>query len=137
MNLDYLNSLPEEKNKFKVPLEDGEKVVFTAKNVTFGTEKQRLIGFETKVTVTNRRIFADNGKGVWTIDIADDIISCKKVEEGKGLMKSVYWAVDMNKSVVCGDPSDPVTLTGYVFVFKKKDDIRFKEIADNVFGGTQ
>lgn len=38
MKLDYLNSLPEEKNKFKVPLEDGEKVVFTAKNVIFGMD---------------------------------------------------------------------------------------------------
>lgn len=133
MNLDYLNSLPEEKNKFKVPLEDGEKVVFTAKNVIFGTEKQRALGWETKITMTNKRIIADNGKGIWTIDIADDIVSCKKVEEGKGLNKCRYIAIDMNKQVTCGDERETITLTGYVFTFKKKDEARFLEIADKVF----
>ncbi len=135
MNLEYLNSLPEEKNKFKVPLEAGEKIVFTAKNVIFGTETQRLLGFETKVTMTNRHIFADNGKGVWTIDIADDIVSCRVFDEGKGLNKSHGVALDMNKQVVCGDPRDPITLTGYVFGFKKKVEAQFMEIMNSVLGG--
>lgn len=133
MNIDYLNTLPDEKNRFKVPLENGERVVFTAKNVIFGTETQRALGWDAKVTMTNKRIIADNGKGVWTIDIAEDIVSCKKVIEGKGLNKCVYFAVDLNKEVTCGDSRETITLTGYVFTFKKKDDIRFKEIVDNVF----
>lgn len=74
MNLNYLNSLPEEKNKFKAVLENGEKVIFTSKNVIFGTEKKRCLGWETKVTMTNKRIIADNGKGIWTIDIAKGAI---------------------------------------------------------------
>lgn len=130
MNIENLNSLPEEKNKFKVPLEDGEKVVFTAKNVIFGTEKQRALGWDAKITVTNRRIIADNGKGVWTIDIAEDIVSCKKVEEGKGLNKCRYIAVDMNKQVTCGDERETITLTGYVFKFKKKDEERVMELLE-------
>ena len=134
MNLDYLNSLPEEKNKFKVQLEDGEKVVFISKNVIFGTETQRALGYETKVTMTNRRIIADNGKGIWTINIAADIVSCRVFDEGRGLNHSHGVAIDLNKQVVCGDPSDPITLTGYVFGFKKKDEARFMEIANNVFG---
>ncbi len=133
MNSDYLNSLPEEKNRFKVQLLDGERVVFTAKNVIFGTEKQRLLGFDTKVTMTNKRIIADNGKGVWTTDIAEDIVSCRVFDEGKGLNKSHGVAIDLNKSVVCGDKHETITLTGYVFCFKKKDEARFMEIADKVF----
>lgn len=132
MNFEYLNSLPEEKNKFKVQLGEGEKVVFISKGVIFGTETQRLIGFDTKVTVTNKRIFADNGKGVWTIDIADDIVSCRVFDNGKGLNHSHGVAIDLNKQVVCGDPKDPVTLTGYVFGFKKKDEPRFMEIMNKV-----
>ena len=133
MNAEYMDSLPEEKNKFKVPLEDGERVVFIAKNVIFGTETQRALGYETKVTMTNRRIIADNGKGVWTIDIAEDIVSCRVFEEGRGLNKSHGVAIDLNKQVVCGDPRDPITLTGYVFGFRKKDEARFMEIAEKGF----
>ena len=133
MNPDYLNSLPEEKNKFKAQLLDGEKVVFIAKNVVFGTEKQRLLGLDTKVTMTNKRITADNGKGVWTIDIAEDIVSCRVFDEGKGLNKSHGVAIDLNKQVVCGDKHETITLTGYVFGFRKKDEARFLEIADKVF----
>lgn len=48
MNLDYLNSLPEEKNKFKVQLGEGEKVVFIAKGVIFSTDTGRAIGYDTQ-----------------------------------------------------------------------------------------
>lgn len=133
MNFNYLNSLPEEKNRFKVELENGEKVVFTAKNVIFGTEKQRCLGFETKITITNKRIIADNGKGIWTIDIANDITKCEKVESGKGLNKTRHIAIDLKQPVACGDRYDPIIANGYVFKFNKKDETRFLDITRNVF----
>ena len=133
MNFNYLNSLPEEKNRFKVELENGEKVVFTAKNVIFGTEKQRCLGFETKITITNKRIIADNGKGIWTIDIANDITKCEKVESGKGLNKTRHIAIDLKQPVACGDRYDPIIANGYVFKFNKKDEKRFLDITRNVF----
>lgn len=133
MNFNYLNSLPEEKNRFKVELENGEKVVFTAKNVIFGTEKQRCLGFETKITITNKRIIADNGKGIWTIDIANDITKCEKVESGKGLNKTRHIAIDLKQPVACGNRYDPIIANGYVFKFNKKDEKRFLDITRNVF----
>lgn len=133
MNLNYLNSLPEEKNKFKAVLENGEKVIFTSKNVIFGTEKKRCLGWETKVTMTNKRIIADNGKGIWTIDIANDITRYEKVESGRGLNKVRGIAIDLKSPVVCGDRYDLIIANGYVFKFNKKDEARFLDIMRNVF----
>lgn len=133
MNLDYLNSLPEEKNKFKVQLGDGEKAVFIAKGVIFGTETGRALGYDTKVTLTNKRLIADNGKGVWTADLAEDFTSFSVVDRGKGLMKEHFVQLDLKEPVVCGDSSEQITVYGYCFVFKKKDEPRFLEISKNIF----
>lgn len=132
MNKEYLNSLPELKNKFKADLEDGEKVVFLAKNVIFGTETMRALGYETKVTLTNKRLIADNGRGVWTIDVPEDVVSCRIVDEGKGLNHVHCVALDLNQQIVCGDPKDPIVLTGFVFTYKKKLEAQFMEIMNNV-----
>lgn len=134
MNIAYLNSLPEEKNKFKVQLEEGEKVIFIAKNVTFGTDAGRAIGWETKITMTNKRIIADNGKGIWTIDIAGDIASCQVVDRGKGLMKEHFVEVALKAPFVFMNGNEQITTGAYMFVFKKKEEARFMEIANNVFG---
>lgn len=133
MNIDYLNTLPEEKNKFKVQLEDGEKVVFIAKGVIFGNETGRALGYDTKVTLTNRRLIADNGKGVWTNSIENDLAGFSVVDRGKGLMKEHFVQVDLKRPLVCGDASEQITVNAYAFVFKKKDEPRFLEIARNVF----
>ncbi|MDE6731249.1 MAG: hypothetical protein K2J77_00035 [Oscillospiraceae bacterium] len=133
MNLDYLNSLPEEKNKFKVQLGDGEKVVFIAKGVIFGTETGRALGYETKVTLTNKRLIADNGRGVWTAELAGDFTGYSVVDRGKGLLKEHFVQLDLKEPVVCGDSREQITVYGYIFVFKKKDEPRFLEIAKNIF----
>lgn len=133
MNIEYLNSLPEEKNKFKVQLGDGEKVVFIAKNVTFGTDAGRAIGWEAKITMTNRRIVADNGKGVWTINIAGDIAGCQVVDRGKGLMKEHFVEVALKAPFVFMNGNEQITTGAYMFVFKKKEEARFMEIMDKVF----
>ena len=44
MNIEYLNTLPEIKNKFNIELQDGEKVIFTANLSCFGTETDRFLG---------------------------------------------------------------------------------------------
>lgn len=132
MNLEYLNSLPEEKNKFKAELNDGEKVVFIAKNVTFGTDTGRAIGWDVKVTLTNKRIIADNGKGVWTIDIANDFKGCSVVDRGKGLMKEHFAEVALKAPFVFMNGNEQITTGAYMFVFKKKDEPRFMEIMGKV-----
>lgn len=133
MDLDYLNSLPEEKNKFKVPLENGKKVVFIAKGVIFGTETGRALGYDTKVTLTNKRLISDNGVGVWTADLAGDFTGFSVVDRGKGLMKEHFVQLDLKEPVVCGDSREQITVYGYIFVFKKKDEPRFLEIANKIF----
>lgn len=133
MNLGYLDSLPEEKNKFKVQLGDGEKVVFIAKGVIFGTETGRALGYDSKFTMTNKRVIIDNGKGVWTNDIAGDFTGFSVVDRGKGLMKEHFVQLDLKAPLICGDSREQITVYGYCLVFKKKDEPRFLEIANKLF----
>ncbi len=131
MNREYLDSLPEIENKYKVDLEDGEKVVFTANLSTFGTEKDRMLGADSKFTLTNKRIIADNNAGIWTADIFDDITGCTKVEGGKFIFKYVYFSVELNKEMVFNEGKEK--MNGFHFYFKKNDNDKFEEIMNNLF----
>lgn len=126
LNTACLDSMPEVKNKYKVNLEQGEKVIFTAKLICFATEAGAMLGAESKFTMTNRRIIADNGKGIWTTDIAEDITGWRKEEKGKGLMKEVYVLITLNKELTYGIGVQK--LTGYRFCFNKKDMAVFEEL---------
>ena len=127
LTTEYLDALPEIENKYEVDLQYGEKVVFTAEPTTFGNEKGRMLGLQgSKFTLTNRRIIADNGVGVWTVDVPDDIVSCTKAEGGKSIFKSVYILVALNKQIVFDEGKQ--RLTGFRFYFNKADMARFEEI---------
>ena len=133
MKIEYLNIMPEIANKYDIALEAGEKVVFTALLKTFGTEKDSVLGNNgSKFTLTNQRIIADNGLGTWTVDIAKDISECKKVEYKHlfGLIKGVYFSVNLNKEVAFHQGTR--TLTGYHFYFDKEDTTMFEEITNNL-----
>lgn len=131
MNTNYLDTMPEIKNKYKVDLEQGEKVVFTAKPWGFASDSGDLLGADnSRITMTNRRIFADNRQGVWITDIAEDVVDMRKTESGKFLNKSVYILVTMNKELTYGIGIHK--LSGYQFHFKKKDMAVFEEIIRNM-----
>ena len=132
MNIEYLNTLPAVENKFSVDLQNGERVVFTAELDTFGTEKDRMLGMGSKLTLTNQRIIANNGPGIWTIDIFEDVKSCGKVEYKKlfGLLKGVYFAVDLNEELVFD--SGKQKLTGFHFYFNAEDTAKFGEIVNHI-----
>jgi len=128
MNTGYLNTLPALANKYNVDLQEGEKVVFTAKLSTFGTEKDYRLGADdSKFTLTNRRIIADNGYGVWSVDILDDVVSCTKI---KSMLIFTYFQVMLNKTVVFDDGS--LSLTGFNFYFKKSDTAKFESIMNSL-----
>ena len=127
MNTDYLDTLPEIKNKFKVNLQPGEKVILTAKLWAFCTESGGLLGMdESRITMTNRRIITENGQSVWTIDIAEDIVDMRKRESGKFLTKEAYILVTLNKELTYGIGIKK--LNGCRFHFRKKDLVLFEEI---------
>ncbi len=134
MNNQYLNSLPQVKNKFQVDLQPCEKVVFTAKPFGFCSESGDVLGFDTSaVTMTNQRIIADNGQGIWITDIAEDVVDMRKVETGKFLSKQVYILVTLNKEVTYGIGIQK--LTGYQFHFRKKDMAVFEDIIRHMNNG--
>ena len=119
MNITYLNTLPEVENKFNIKLQDGEKVIFTAKPTCFGTETGRLLGSSnSKITLTNKRIIADNNVGVWTVDIAEDIVDYTKVESGAFIFKSTYILVNLNKEIIFNNE----VYNRYVTVRKMKNE---------------
>ena len=127
MNRTYLNTLPEVENKFNIKLQDGEKVIFTAKPTCFGTETGRLLGSSnSKITLTNKRIIADNNVGVWTVDIAEDIVDYTKVESGAFIFKSTYILVNLNKEIIFNNETEK--MKGFRFYFNKKDMVKFETI---------
>ena len=130
MNIEYLNLLPEVENKYNVELQDGEKVVFVANLSTFGTEKDGVLGLSSDFTLTNKRIIVDNHVGVWTINIAEDIASCTKVQGGWFIFKYVYFSVNLNKEVVFDHGRQK--LSGFHFYFEKEETIQFEEIMNNL-----
>ena len=127
MNITYLNTLPEVENKFNIKLQDGEKVIFTAKPTCFGTETGRLLGSSnSKITLTNKRIIADNNVGVWTVDIAEDIVDYTKVESGAFIFKSTYILVNLNKEIIFNNETEK--MKGFRFYFNIKDMVKFETI---------
>lgn len=132
MNTKYFDTLPEVSNQYNVDLEDNEKVVFAAELSTFGTEKDRVLGSpgSSDFTLTNKRIIANNGVGVWTVDLSD-IVRCVKVESGKFIFKSVYFAVDLKMEMEYDYGKQ--RLTGFHFYFKKDATAKFEEIINNLF----
>lgn len=131
MNTAYLDSMPDLKNKFKVPLLPGEKVVFTAKLWGISTDSDALLGADdSKLTLTNQRIIADNGAGLWITDIAEDVASMEHQETGKFLSKEVFVFVQLNKAVTYGMGIQQ--LTGYKFHLGKKDMKAFDEMLSHM-----
>lgn len=130
MNITYLNTLPEVENKFNIKLQDGEKVIFTAKPICFGTETGRQLGnLNSKITLTNKRIIADNNVGVWTVDIAEDIVDYTKVESGAFIFKSAYILVNLNKEIIFNNETEK--MKEFRFYFNKKDMVKFETIMSN------
>lgn len=136
MNIEYIDAMEEIQNKYGVELENDEKVVFTANLNTFGDERGISLGrFDSEFTLTNKRIIANNGVGIWTINIAEDIVSCKKVDYKHffGLIKGTYFAINLNHEVFYGEKGKQ-KLTGFQFYFKESNDIvKFEKIVNNVF----
>lgn len=132
MSAAYLNSLPEVKNKFGVEIENDEKVVFFAKLNLFGTAPGRLLGTDnSEFTLTNKRIYANNGAGIWSFEIPDDIVSYEVVDKGKFIFKEHYHLIMLNKTIAFGDGLSE-TLDGFRFYFKKNDEKKFGEIMNNL-----
>jgi len=130
MNTGYLDTLPEIKNKFNVELEEGEKVIFTAKLKVFGTETDRVLGgSNSRFTLTNRKIIADNGVGSWTVDIKDDITDWTKIQRGKFIFKTTYFSINMNKEIVFNNGQEK--MSRFHFYFKKQDIAKFEKIMSN------
>ena len=130
MNTGYLDILPEIKNKFNVELEEGEKVIFTAKLKVFGTETDRVLGgSNSRFTLTNRKIIADNGVGSWTVDIKDDITDWTKIQSGKFIFKTTYFSINMNKEIVFNNGQEK--MSKFHFYFKKQDIAKFEKIISN------
>lgn len=131
MNIEYLNKLNELDNIYDAKITEDEKVVFTSKLKTFGTEKQRNLGIDAKLTMTNKNIIIDNGAGIFEINIIEDIVDCKKEENKFLFIKNTYFRIKLNKEVVFNNGKEK--LNGYVLYFDKVGTCEFEEIINNLF----
>ena len=130
MNTSYLDIMKEIRNKYKASLNEGEKVVFTAKLWGMHSDDDVLLGADTLFTMTNRRIIADNGGGAWTADISDDVTDMYYGTIGKFLTKEEFIQVDLNKEITYGMGIQK--LHGFRFHFKKGDRNKMLEIIDHM-----
>ena len=128
MNFDYLDTMPEVRNKFKVQLLPGEKVVFTSKPWGFATDTGDILGADdSRITLTNQRLIADNGQGVWITDLREDVVDMRKMEAGDSFWsKEIFILVTMNKELAYGIGINK--LNGYRLHFGKKDMKTFENI---------
>ena len=60
------------------------------------------------------------------------LTSMAKVESGKFIFKSVYFAVDLNTEIVFA--GGQAKLSGFQFYFSKGDAAKFEEIMNNLIG---
>ena len=137
MNMRYLDSLPEVKNDFGLELEENEKLVFVSKLSMLGTEKSKLLsaaGWDCFLYLTNKKLIVYNGAGLWTCDIAEDLVSCEKIERRTLFFKPAFHSLAMlNKEIVYNDGKEK--LSGFEFYFEKGTDdmARFEEIMRRLF----
>ena len=131
MNIEYLNKLNEIENIYDAEITEDEKVVFTSKLKTFGTEKQQNLGIDAKLTMTNKNIFIDNGAVTFKINILDDIVDCKKEENKFLFIKNTYFRINLNKVVVFNYGKEK--LNGYVLYFDKMATCEFEKIINGLF----
>lgn len=130
MNEAYLQSLPEGRNEYGMDLIQDERVLFTAELSVFGDEKDRVLGtMGAKFTLTNKRIIADNGVGIWTVDM-EEITGFHKVQQGR-IFKSVFFSVDIDEWMEYDDGKG--RLKGFHFYFNKKDTAALEELIHNLF----
>ena len=129
MNAAHLDSLPELHVNIDLGLAEGEKVVFEAPLSCFGTETDQLLGGAgSRLYLTNRSVIAKNPVGLWTVDLADDVASCKLERRGVTFFSSAVVCVGLNGPLSYG--SEQETLSGFRFYLKKKDAARLMELMD-------
>ncbi len=133
MNRAYLDSLPEVRNKYGFQLKDDEKVVFTCKLAVFGTSQGAMLGGDNTVfALTNQRIMANNGRGVWCVSISDeDIAGYSLVNKGKFIFKERYALVMLKDLLAYGEDGE-LTLDGFRFYFSKRNEAAFDAIMQQV-----
>ena len=129
MDTAHLDALPEARANFSFDLADGEKVVFAAPLSCFGTEEDTFLGgSQSKLCLTNRRLVANNTVGLWTADLADDVVGAELVKHG-GFLSNAVVRVDLTHELVYGGARDGQgTLRGFRFYLKPKDGARLAEL---------
>lgn len=131
MNIDYLNSLPGIPNVFGEELQEGERVVFTSKLSTFGTERDTPLGQDCRLTITDKRLLVNNDAGIWSADLETEVVSCKKVTSKVLFIKVVYFEIMLSEPIVYDNGQ--WRLMGFHFYFSKQDQPRFEEFANKLF----
>lgn len=129
MDTTRLDALPEARANFSFDLADGEKVIFAAPLSCFGTEDDTFLGgSQSKLCLTNRRLVANNTVGLWTADLADDVVGAELVKRG-GFLSNAVVRVDLARELVYGGARDGQgTLRGFRFYLKPKDGARLAEL---------
>lgn len=133
MNLDYLNTLPETANEYNAALQEAEKVIFAAKLSTFGDDRDQILcAYDTpaRLTLTNQRILVNTDAAVWTVDLAEDLSDCQKIQSRFLWKKMVYFNITLQTEMSYDNGKR--SLKGFHLYFKEQDTPKFEEIMDHL-----
>lgn len=131
INESYVQSLPGAANPYGAELGEGEKVLFAAQLSVWGDERDQSLGINAVFTLTNKKIVVDNGAGIWTIGIEEDIADIAPVTQGKWIFKSKYFNVNLYKPMTYNDGKSQ--LKGFHFYFKKDDEAKMETMVEHLF----
>lgn len=133
MNTQYLETLPTVPNKFAEQIQSDERVIYTAKFGIFGTESGRLLSPEnSKLTMTNKGIYLNNGVGVWSFTY-DEVVSFETATE-KTLVffKQTYLLIRLNTTISYGNDLS-LQLNGFRLYLKEKQRNEITTMLERIF----
>ena len=124
INTEYIMHLPVIDNIHKFNIENDEKVIFNTKVKKFTKDDDVAVGYNVKFTITSKRIYINNGAGIWNIDLYNDIANYTRKDN----------CIDITLTEICsfGISSAPSVTTGFKFYFDNGDINKLEELLNSI-----
>ena len=124
INEECIIYLPRLENIYKFNINSDEKVIFNSKIKNFKTDNNISIGINAKLTITDKKIYINNGVGLWTFDIYNDISDYKRDEKCIEIILSEICIFGQAGGRIC---------TGFKLLFNNDEELNsFDKMMNNI-----
>ena len=123
INNEYFSYLPKLDNIYDFNIKEDEKIIYNTiiKNLT--TDKNISIGLNCRFTMTDKKIYINNGMGLFTIDIENDIADFNR--------ENMCIEIMLSEILIFGPTGERIA-TGFKFYFNNESINKFEEIMKNI-----